>query len=113
MVFFGILIGIIILGAIIYLALDKKSTFKMRLASLGAIALMLITVIICLIFIFTDNTVPVDPSVLIVGAPVEVQEEDGSKILIIIFTVLFFLALFIVIVYLAMKEHKRQEKNKK
>ena len=110
MIFFGVVLGIVIIGAMVFLALDKKSTFKMRLASLGAIALMLITVIICLSVILSDKTVPFDPTTLIVGAPPEVKEDDGSGFFIIIFTIIFFLALFIVIVIFAMREQKKQDK---
>jgi len=112
MIFFGVMIGIAILGAMGYLAIDKKSTFHMRLASLGALALMIITLIICIVLVLTDNRVPVDESVLIVGAPVEVKEKDeGNNLLAIIFSILFLIALFVVIVFLAMREHKRGKAN--
>jgi len=110
MVFFGVLIGIVLLGAMVYLALDKKSTFQIRLASLGAIALMLITVIICISVVLSERPAPVDPSTLIVGAPVEKPEDDGSKGYIVVFMILFFLALFILIVVFTMKEHKKYDK---
>ena len=109
MIFFGVLLGIIILGAVGYLALDKKSSFKTRLAALGAIALMLLTVIICLIVVLTDNRVPVDPSTLIVGAPVEVKEE-GNNLFALFVSIIFLLALFVVIAVLAMREHKKHKK---
>ena len=97
------------MGVMIYLALDKKSNFPTRLASLGALAIMIITVIISMFIILTDNTVPVDPSTLIVGAPVEVPEENNNM-LAFIFSILFFLVLFIIILFLALREHKRTSK---
>jgi len=111
MIFFGVLIGIIIMGGMIYLAVDKKSTFKMRLASLGAIALMMISVIIALLFIFViaDKTPPIDYSTLVVGAPPAEPEKDENSIYIIIFTVFFFLILFAVIIFLTMREHKKYD----
>ena len=102
----GVLVGVVLMGVMIYLALDKKSNFPTRLASLGALAIMIITVIICLFIILTDNTVPIDPSTLIVGAPVE-EPEDNNNMLALIFTILFFLVLFIAILFLALREHKR------
>ena len=108
MIFFGVILGIVIMGAMVYLAVDKKSTFKMRLASLGAIAVMMISVIISLVVIFSDTTAPVDYSVLIVGAPPAEAEKDENSIFVIIFTVLFFLILLSVIIFLSMKEHKKQ-----
>jgi len=108
MILVGIIVGIIILGAMIFLAVDKKSTFTIRLASLGAIALMFIAVIICLIIIFTDNSVPVDPSVLIVGAPPPVKEKKAN-VFPIILSIIVFIGIFVFIAVLAMKEHKKSQ----
>ena len=112
MVVFGVILSIVLMGVMIYMAVDKKSTFPTRLASLGSLAIMIIASIVCIFIILSDNTVPVDPSTLIVGAPVETTEEHHN-VLALIFTVLFFLVLFIVILYLAIREHKRSlAKNK-
>jgi len=95
------------------MAVDKNSTFPMRLASLGALALMILTLIICIVVVLTDNRVPVDESVLIVGEPVEVKAEDeGSNMIAIIISILFLLVLFFVIAFLAMREHKRGKEKK-
>ena len=110
MMFFLILISIALLGVMVYFALDKKSSFKMRLAALGAIAIMILTVIICVIIGFSDKKVLIeDPSMLIVGEPLEIQDE-GNSLLAIIFSILFLLALFTVIVVLVMREHKKHDK---
>jgi glycerol-3-phosphate acyltransferase PlsY len=106
MIFAGVIIGLIIMVAMIYLAVDKKSSLTIRFASLGAIAIMFIAVVICLIIILSDNSVPVDPSTLIVGAPVEVKEK-GNNSFPIIFSIVFMIALFVFIAVLAMKEHKK------
>jgi len=106
MIFAGVIIGLIILAAVIYLALDKKSSLIIRFASLGAIAIMFITVIICMIIILSDNSVPVDPSTLIVGAPVEVKEKKNNSFS-IVFSIILMIAIFSVIAIMAMKEHKK------
>jgi len=106
MIFVGVVIGVIILAAMIYLAVDKKSSLVIRFASLGAIAIMFIAVVICLIIVLSDNTIPVDPSALIVGAPVEVQKGKNNTFAIIL-SVLVIIALFVVIAVFAMKEHKK------
>lgn len=90
------------------MALDKKSTFHTRLVSIIAIAVMILTVIIALVVILTDTRVEIDPSTFIVGAPVEV-DEDGGNLLALIFSIIFLLALFVVIMVLAMREHKRNQ----
>jgi len=106
MIFFGTLLGIVILGATAYMALDKKSNFTIRLVCLGAIAVMIVTIIICLFIIFTDKTAPLDPSTLIVGEKVEVKEENN--ILPLIISVFFLLTLFLILLVLVMREHKKE-----
>jgi len=109
MTYIGVLLGIGIMVAIIRLAVDKKSNFITRIAALGALALMLLTIIICVILILTDNRVPVDPSVLIVGAPVEVKEKGNDNLWIILLLIVFLIGLFGLVAFLAMKENKKQK----
>ena len=108
MIFAGIIIGVVILAAMIYLAIDKKSTLIIRLASLGAIALMFIALVICTIVILTDNTVPVDPSVLIVGAP-PATKDVKNKSAPIAFVIVFAIAIFVFIAIAAMREQKKNK----
>jgi len=109
MLFLGVVLGLVIMGAMVYMALNKKSNFQTRLASLGALALMILTVIICLFIISTDKTAPLDPSTLIVGEPVIAEKEDDDLLAVII-GVIFLLAFFTVVVILAMREHKKTKK---
>ena len=106
---FGIIIGIIIIGGMVYLALDKKSDFRTRLASLGALALMILVLIICIVIVLTDNRAPPeDESVLIVGAPPPAKEESNNLLAILI-SIFFLIILFSIVALLAMREHKRHK----
>ena len=74
--FFAILLGIIILAGIIYLAVSRKSSFWIRIAALGALALMVITVAICLLHVFGvigtgESAAQVMPDAAASGAPAE------------------------------------------
>jgi len=111
MIFIGILIGVITIGAMVYMALDKKSNFTVRIACLAAIALMILTLLICLFLIFTDNKVIVDESVLIVGAPVIVEETGSKNIWILIVLGIFLFAMLALIAYQSLKD-KRNVINK-
>ncbi|MCL2441919.1 MAG: hypothetical protein FWD13_00430 [Treponema sp.] len=108
MIFLGILFALAIMGAVSYFAIDKKSSFHTRLVSIIALGIMILTVIICIIIALSDTTVAVDMSTLIVNETKEEKEE--TNIIALIFSVLFFIALFVVIAYLAMKEHKKSKK---
>jgi len=107
MIFLGIMFALAIMGAVSYMALNKKSSFQTRLVSLIALGVMILTVIICLIIVLSDKEVTVDMSSYIVGEPQEVKEE--TNIVALIISILFFLALFAIIAFLAMKEHKKSK----
>ncbi|MDR1838392.1 MAG: hypothetical protein LBQ93_02240 [Treponema sp.] len=107
----GILIGIIIIIAMVYLALDKKSNFATRLASLIALGVMFLTIIICLFMVFTDNRVPVDESVLIVGAPVEVVKKGNDNTMVLLLFIILLVGIFSVLIFLSMKENRKHNQN--
>jgi len=109
MTYIGVLLGIGIMAAIIRLAVDKKSNFLTRIAALGALALMILTVVICVVLVLTDNRVPVDPSILIVGAPAEVKEKGSDNLWIILLLIVFLAGLFGFVAFISMKENKKQK----
>jgi len=110
MVYLGVILGVGIMTAMIYMALDKKSSFQTRIAALIAIALMMITVVICVVIVLTDNRVPVDPSKLIVGEPPEVAEGGSGNLMVILLLIIFLIGIFILIAIMAMRENKRHIK---
>jgi hypothetical protein len=111
MIYLGVLIGIGIIGSMIYLAVDKKSNLAIRIASLIALGIMVLSIVICLIIIFTDNRVPVDPSMLIVGAPVEIDPDSGGNFWVLLLLILVLLGMFSLIAYQAMKENRKSTKD--
>jgi len=113
MVYLGILLGIGIMAAMVYLALNKKSTFSIRIASIAALFLMILTIIICLFVALTDNTVPVDESILIVGAPPATQERNTANVMVLSLLIVFLIAIFVTIALLAMHEHRKYFPKKK
>jgi len=106
MLFGGVLIALIIMIVMVFMAVGKKSDKKTRIAALIALGVMILTVIICVIYIFTDTTVVQDPSMLIVGEPPEPKEASGNTFA-IIFLVLFLIAIFIITAIFAMKENRK------
>jgi len=106
-IYLGILFCIAIMGGIISVAFNKKSGFSTRVASLIALALMVLAIIICLVIAFTDNTVVVDESVLIVGAPVEAKKTGNDNTMVLLLLIIFLVAFFVTIAILAMKENRK------
>ena len=107
MIFLGVILGLGIMIAMVTMALSKKSNFTTRVACLGALALMILTVIICLFIALTNTSVPVDESVLIVGAPVETKEISNSNTMVLLLFVILLLVLFVIIAVFALKEHRK------
>ena len=107
MTFFGIILGVAIMVGMIGLALDKKSNLAVRIASLIAIALMILTLIICLFMILTDNRVPVDESIVIVGAVPETKERSTTNVMVLLLLIIFLVALFAIIAFLSLREHHK------
>jgi heme/copper-type cytochrome/quinol oxidase subunit 2 len=66
-------------------------------------------IIICIFIVFTDNTVPVDESVLIVGAVAEAEETGGSNIWVMLLLIVVLIIVFAVIAFFAMKENKKHQ----
>jgi ABC-type lipoprotein release transport system permease subunit len=110
MLFVIIPVSIVLLGVIIYLALSPKSAKMVRLAALCALGAIMLSVIICVIIIFAGmggaEEEPVMPDFLTAEAPVPATQ--GNPIAIILLAV-FMLAFLGIIVFLSMRERKRQE----
>jgi heme/copper-type cytochrome/quinol oxidase subunit 2 len=106
MIFIGVLLGLAIMAAISYMAIDKKSSFAVRIACLIALGIMIITVVICVIYASSGPVVQIDWSEYKVGDPVEVKKESHNSVVVII-TLVFLIILFAVIVYLSMKEQRK------
>ena len=104
---FLVLVGLATLAGIMYLAVSRQSSFKIRIAALVALALMIMTIIICLVLFFKSAATPkvillpdMSPSDL---PPVSTQHNIPMLVMLIIFLI----ALFVMIAVLAMREAKR------
>jgi len=96
------------MGGVAFLALSKKSEFKVRVAALGALAVMIATVIVCLVLYFKATATPkqlILPDMMPSDMPPPVNNSPGTTIMLIVFLIALFVAVFL----LAMKEQKRAE----
>jgi amino acid transporter len=110
MIFFGICIAVAIMIAVTYMAISKKSTFQVRVVSLICLAVMLLTVIICVVVAVNYTPHTTDWSAFIVEDPVkssEKQEVRGGNNIILIVFIIFMLIFFLIIMFLAVREHKK------
>jgi preprotein translocase subunit YajC len=112
MLFFLIFLSIILLSAVIYLAISRKTSSRVRMAALGALALMVITVIISVLRFFGDAASETRELVL-PDAPVSEVPVQESNTLLLIFLILFLLLMFLIVTVLSLREQRQAKKKKK
>ena len=106
---FLVMLSIAIMAGIAYLAISKKSIYKIRVAALGALALMVISVIIGMIVFFKKAEAPkqlILPDMLPSDMPP--PQPDNNPVTMIMLGV-FLVGLFVCVFLLAMREQKRAE----
>jgi len=107
MIIFGVLLGIIILIAMIYMALSKQSNFTIRIASLIALAVMIITVIICLFLVLVGDKPPVDESIVFVATPPPAPPKSYN-FMVLLLLVIFMVSLFAIVLFLSLRERGKK-----
>jgi len=109
MYYFLILLSVISLAGIVYMAISRKSSLKYRITALAALALMIITIIICLFQIFGPSASKVTyypPDIPLSSVP----ESKGSNTGVIVVFIIFMLLLFMVVLMLSIREHRHSKK---
>ena len=105
--FFLVLLGVVTMAGIVYLAVSPKSSRTLKLVALGALALMILAIIISLFFIFGVFTTggpkePVLPDIEIFETP----HATGPNIIALAMFGVFLVVLFILVVVLSFREKK-------
>jgi heme/copper-type cytochrome/quinol oxidase subunit 4 len=104
----GIVLGIAMLLAVVYVAVSKKSSFTLRIAALVALGVMIVTVIICLFMVLGTDQTPKGPF-LPDAPPVEELPPSGSNYMVLLLFVLFLVGLFLMVLLISMREHRKSE----
>jgi len=105
LLFTPIFISVIILSAIIYLAVSRRSSFQIRIAALVALGAMIITVIICLFRIFMAPAAAAKTPLYPDMPPPDPVPPPNTMALVLVVVVL--LALFMVVMLLSLREQRR------
>jgi len=103
-------LGVVTLIGVVYLAISQKSSLRVRLTALGALALMVITVIICLLLVFgviktAATTVQLPPDAELTGAP----PVPGPNVTMMILLIVFLIAVFVLVLVLSLKQRKTEK----
>jgi heme A synthase len=101
------IIGALILGVMVYLALSKKSRYWIRVAALIALGVMILSVIVCLIAILSGRAAVVGNQFIAdMPLPVEPPRSAGNLLAYVIM-IIFLLTLFIVVLILSIQEQRK------
>jgi formate hydrogenlyase subunit 3/multisubunit Na+/H+ antiporter MnhD subunit len=100
------------LGAIIYMALSRKSSLRTRIAALIALGLMFLSVIACIVLLISGGLgaegnvlIPLDP-------PADTAAAPSNDIWLFLTFIVFLAALFVVIAVLSIRERRRRRNEK-
>jgi hypothetical protein len=106
MLFVLVVVSLVLLAGMVYMAVSSKSSFMVRIVALGALALMILAVIVCL-FIFHRGTQVKEFILLPDVDPAELPPPTKSNPLTMVMFSFFLIALFVMVLILAMRENKR------
>ena len=110
MIYFGILLGIVLLVAMVFMALRKESSLSVRIACLISLALMILSVIVCLFIVFMGGRASADDSIVIVAPSTSRQApKANSNFYIVVLLAIFLAGLFILIIIMSMREHNKNK----
>jgi cytochrome bd-type quinol oxidase subunit 2 len=110
---FLIILGIVMMVGVAYLALSKKSEFKVRIAALGALALMIASVIVCFVIYLRTAAIPkqiILPDMMPSDMPAPAAKTNPVAMIMFI---IFLIMLFVVIFIMAMREQKQFDSKEK
>ena len=109
--FFQILLKIVAFSGIVYLALSKKSSPLIRKTAICTLALMVLAVIICLFVLFGSNTASTQIQ-FDVDSTLQPEPSSGISGLTLLLFIIFFLALFMFVFFISLRDKKKAQLNK-
>ena len=110
MIVVAIIIGVCIFGVMVYTALSKKTNFRLRIASLIALGLMILSIIICLIVALSGPVFVKSDDISSLLMPEPPPQQAGNTFMILFF-IIFLLALFAFVLIMTMRERKSEKKS--
>ncbi|MCL2763126.1 MAG: hypothetical protein FWD36_07990 [Treponema sp.] len=103
---FRIFLSIVLLLSVVYFALSQKSSQGIKRTALGALALMTIAVIVCLIVYLSS---PAPQMLILPDTPLEDIPPEAGKgnVVMAILSIILLLAMFAAVVLVSRREKKR------
>jgi TRAP-type C4-dicarboxylate transport system permease small subunit len=105
-------LAVVSLGAIVYVALSKKTGPRTRIAALVALGVMILSVIVCLVIIFGGAAVVGGDTVTPLDLPAEKAAPPGNDLWVLLAFVIFLIVLFVVVAILSLREQRRAKNAK-
>jgi hypothetical protein len=107
-----IILGVVIVCGVIFLAVSKKSTFKIRIAALGALVLMALSVVVCM-FVYSKGAKAPKMLILPDTLPSDIPPpQSATNIVMLVVLLIFIVALVVAVSVVSMREQRRTEGKK-
>jgi ABC-type Fe3+ transport system permease subunit len=109
---FLIILGVAVFGCFIFLAVSKNSTFKIRVAALGALVLMVLSVVVCMI-IYNKSAKAPKVFILPDTLPSEIPPPQAeSNIFMMVMFLIFMIVLVVAVSVISIREQKKADGKK-
>jgi|GEM_PF-1574963 len=105
-----VVLGVIVFAGVIYMAVSKRSDFKVRLAALVALGLMVLTVIVSIFLIFGVATVEPGATVVLDMPPPDTPPQTATNNNVLFAFIVFLLVMFFLVLILSLREQRKKEK---
>jgi len=100
-------------AAMIVLALSKKSSFRMRVSALVALALMIVSLIVCVLVLFSVRTAEKGLPVFTDIPPAETTQQAPASGNVWLTFIVFLIAMFLLVLVLSIREQRRAGKRRR
>ena len=104
-------LGILSLAGIVFLAISRKSGFRLRIVALVALALMIVTVIVCLFTIFGTQTVPANFSNTDPQQAGNAATAPSANMTALLLFVVFLVVLFVLVLIFSLRDRRKAGKD--
>jgi len=105
-------LGVTVFAGVIWLAISKKSSFKVRIAALVALGLMVLAVIVSIFIVFGVAVAVPDAGAMPEMPPPETPPPTapGANNNVLLLFVFFLLAMFLLVLVLSLREQRKHRK---
>jgi len=102
-------LGAVAFACVIWLAVSKKSSLKVRIAALVALGLMILTVIVGIVLIFAVAVAPVGTAIPPDMPPIDADPVEPENRALLLLLAIFLIAMFLLVSIASLREQRKHK----